>query len=55
MYSDLMMLKRHIVSGNKESWKLTGDNLLAADMNEDGNIDVTDLLILKRKLVQVNE
>ena len=49
--TDLLMLKRHLVAGSRESWKLTGDSLLVADMNEDGNVDITDMLILKRKIV----
>ena len=49
--TDLLMLKRHLVAGSRESWKITGDSLLVADMNEDGNVDVTDMLMLKRKIV----
>ena len=46
--TDLLLLKRHIISGNRQEWKLTGDNLLAADINKDNIVDITDLFILKR-------
>ena len=49
--TDLLVLKRHIVSGNKKAWKLTDKKLLLADINKDGKIDVTDLLLLKRHIV----
>ena len=26
--TDFLMLKRHMVAGSRESWKLTGDSLL---------------------------
>ena len=45
------MLKRHLVAGNRDSWNLTGDSLLAGDMNENGTIDITDMLILKREVL----
>ena len=50
--TDLLMLKRHLVAGSRESWKLAGDRLLASDMNEDGNVDITDMLMLKRIIVE---
>ena len=49
--TDFLMIKRHLVAGNKNNWKLTGDSLLSADMNEDENVDITDMLMLKRKIV----
>ena len=49
--TDLLLLKRHIVSGNKKAWKLTDKKLVTADINKDGKIDVTDLLLLKRHIV----
>lgn len=45
------MLKRHLVAGSRTNWKLTGDSLLAADMNENGIVDVTDMLMLKRIII----
>ena len=50
--TDLLMLKRHLVAGNRDSWKLTGDNLSSADMNENGTVDITDMLMLKRVIVE---
>ena len=50
--TDLLMLKRHLVAGNRSEWKLTGDSLVSADMNENGTIDITDMLMLKRKIVE---
>ena len=50
--TDLLMLKRHLVAGNRSDWKLTGDNLSSADMNENGTVDITDMLMLKRVIVE---
>ena len=49
--TDLLMIKRHLVAGNKNNWILNGNSALAADINQDGEIDITDLLMLKRKLI----
>ena len=49
--TDLLLLKRHIISGNKEEWKLTGEKLQAGDINEDGEVNITDMLLLKRKII----
>ena len=46
------MIKRHLVAGNKTNWILTGDSLEAADMNENGIVDITDMLMLKRAVVE---
>ena len=51
--TDFLMLKRHLVAGNKVNWILTGSYFLASDMNEDGNVDITDMLMLKRIIVEV--
>ena len=50
--TDLLMLKRHLVAGNRDNWKLTGDSLSSADMNENGTVDITDMLMLKRVIVE---
>ena len=50
--TDFLMLKRHLVAGNKTNWILTGDSLEAADMNENGTVDITDMLMLKRVIVE---
>ena len=50
--TDLLMLKRHLVAGNRDSWKLTGNSLSSADMNENGTVDITDMLMLKRVIVE---
>ena len=46
--TDLLLLKRHLISGNNEMWKLRENRLKRADLNEDGNIDIVDILALKR-------
>ena len=50
--TDLLLLKRHMLSGTKESWKLTGNKFRAADLNGDGNVNITDLLLLKRLILK---
>lgn len=52
--TDLLLLKRHIISGTRENWKLTGDKLNSADLNNDGKINITDLLLLKRIILNSN-
>ena len=49
--TDMLLLKRHLVAGNKKSWILTGNSLLRADINDNGVVDITDLLMLKRKII----
>lgn len=51
--TDLLLLKRHLVAGQKNQWILTGIQLYAADLNDDENVTPTDLLLLK-KLVMEN-
>lgn len=53
--SDLLMLKRHLVAGNNESWILTEKKLKAADINEDNVVDVSDLLLEKRLVIKQNK
>ena len=50
--TDFLMLKRHLVAGNKTDWILTGNSLEAADMNENGTVDITDMLMLKKVVVE---
>ena len=50
--TDFLMLKRHLVAGNRTEWKLTGNALLSADMNENGKVDITDLFMLKKVIVE---
>ena len=50
--TDFLMIKRHLVAGNKTDWILTGSSLEAADMNENGIVDITDMLMLKRAVVE---
>ncbi len=49
--TDLLLLKRHLISGSKENWKLTEEQLQIADINENGNVDITDLILLKKKIL----
>ena len=53
--TDLLLLKRHIVSGNKATWKLADKKVVIADINKDGKVDVTDLLRSKRHIVSGNK
>jgi len=46
--TDLLLLKRHIISKSRKEWVLASDSLYAADLNKDGKVDATDLLQLKR-------
>ena len=50
--TDFLMLKRHLVAGNRTEWILTGDSLLSADMNENGKVDITDLFMLKKVIIE---
>ena len=50
--TDFLMLKRHLVAGNRTEWELAGDALLSADMNENGIVDITDMLMLKRIVIE---
>ena len=49
--TDLLLLKRHILSGTKPDWKLNKIKELAANMNQDNQVDITDLLLLKRSII----
>ena len=48
---DLLLLKRHLVAGNNESWLLKEKEFKSGDMNNDEKINLIDLLLLKRKLL----
>ena len=50
--TDIMILKRHIISGSKENWKLKGEKLQIADINEDGQVNITDMILLKREIIE---
>lgn len=50
--TDIILLKRHLIAGNKTKWKLTGDSLKAADINQNGQVDISDLLLLKRQVIK---
>ena len=46
--TDVSILRKHIISGNKADWKITDEELLKeADINKDGVIDVTDVQLLR--------
>lgn len=53
--TDLLLLKRHIIAGNRTEWKLKENSLKEADVNEDGIVNITDMLILKRELIGSNK
>ncbi len=46
--TDLLAIKRHLVSKGKQEWILTGDKFKAGDINKDNAITATDLLLEKR-------
>lgn len=50
--TDLLLLKRHLVAGEKQEWILTEDKFKAGDMNEDGKITATDLILMKRLVLK---
>ena len=52
--SDELLLLRHIYSVKSEknsNWKLTGDALVNADINEDKLVNISDILCIKRYLL----
>ncbi len=50
--TDLLLVKRHLVAGDKKEWILTGDDFKEADINKDGQMTATDLLLMKRLLLK---
>ena len=50
--TDLLLVKRHIVAGERQEWILTEDKFTLADLNKNGKITATDLLLLKRLVIQ---
>ena len=50
--TDLLLLKRHLVAGQKQEWILKDNAFKAGDMNKDGKITATDLILLKRLVLQ---
>lgn len=49
---DVLLLKRHFIAGENESWKLEGGQFKAADINKDGKVNITDLFLMKRKFMK---
>ena len=45
---DLLVLKRHLIAGDRNEWKIADDKLEIADLNRDGRVNIVDLLVLKR-------
>lgn len=50
--TDLLLIKRHLVAGQRQEWILAGDRFVAGDINGDGNITATDLLLIKRLVLK---
>ncbi len=50
--TDLLLLKRHLIAGEKQEWILSGDELKAIDINQDNQITATDLLLMKRLVLK---
>ncbi len=46
--TDLILLKRHLVAGQKQEWILEKEKFEAGDINNDGKITATDLILMKR-------
>lgn len=53
--TDLLLIKRHLVSDKRQEWILTGDKFNAGDMNKDGKITATDLILIKRLILKQME
>jgi hypothetical protein len=53
--TDLVIIKRYLVSGNKTEWKLTEEKLALSDINNDGKVDITDVVLVKRHIVAGNK
>ena len=53
--TDLLLVKRHLVAGQKQEWILTGDKFNAGDINKDGKITATDLILIKRLVLKQME
>lgn len=49
--TDLLILKRHIIAGDKKEWIISDDKITLGDINENQEIDITDLLLMKRLIV----
>lgn len=49
--TDLLILKRHLIHGEKIEWKIPDDKLTRYDINKDEEVDITDLLLLRRVLL----
>ncbi len=50
--NDLLLIKRHLVAGNKQSWILTAEQFALADLDKDNKITATDLLLMKRLVLK---
>ena len=50
--TDLLLIKRHLVAGQRQEWILKGDKFIAGDINGDGDITATDLLLIKRLVLK---
>ena len=46
------MLKRHVIAGSKTEWILPDAKQALADLNDDNSIDIADIIILKRKILE---
>ena len=49
--TDLLLVKRHILSENNKEWALSEEAQKCADINKDGIITPTDLLLLQRLIL----
>lgn len=49
--TDLLILKRHIIAGDKKEWIISDDKITLGDINGNQEIDITDLLLMKRLIV----
>ncbi len=50
--TDLLLIKRHLVAGQRQEWILTQNQFLAGDINKDGKITATDLILIKRLVLE---
>ena len=49
--TDLLLVKRHLVAGEKQEWILVEDKFDLGDINKDGKITATDLILIKRLIL----
>lgn len=52
---DLILIKRHIVAGEKTEWKLTTKRQELADINRDGRVNIQDIVLIKKDILGIQK